>query len=562
MPRVTLSAARLQRRLGVRLEAERLEELLWASKAQLESHHEDALEVEGTADRLDLLTESGLALHLAGGLGRAKGAPPLLPDPATEVEVEVDASVSPLRPALAALTVAAPEGVSLDDDLLAEAVQFQELLHATLGMGRRLASLGIYPLERVRPPLHYALAPVDRVRFTPLDADGPVGGAEFLAGHPMAQAYGALGRSGEQCLVLRDSAGTILSLPPILNSRDAGEARPGDRRLLLESTGVRSSRVSDAVALLALVFVSNGWHVGRVAVAPLPEGPAPSAPRTLHLGRVMLDGLSGSHLASAEVRSALERARFDVHDVPDGWRVTAAPWRVDLHAPVDVAEDLLLAHGVRAEDGLLPPSATRGARSPAAHLRARVSDLLLGLGFVPLFTPVLVPESAVALTGRSKAVTLGNPVSEQFARMRDAVQTSLLVALGHNVRHGYPQRLSEVGPVVVVSGTAESGAETRDHAGVLLAGEGAGFAQAASVVDYVMRSLGAVGVREPVALPATIAGRSAVLRLAGVQVAEVGEIAPEVLQDLRCPVPVAWAEVDLTALAPLLGGGAGPGPRT
>lgn len=554
MPKATLSARRVARLVGRDLPRHELEELLFASKSQVEGGEGDALEVEGTADRLDLLTESGIALHLQGVLGVATGLPAAPAARHGEVVAEVDASVSPLRPHLAGVVVTPPEGAAVDADLLDEAIRFQELLHGTIGLDRRLSSLGIYPLERIRPPIRYALEPLGQVRFVPLDGVDETSAEAFFAGHRLALAYGSLGRSLAGCLTLRDATGAVLSLPPVLNGRTKGEARPGDGALLLEATGTRQSRVLDALALLTLLFAARGWGATPITVRTPDGAPGPSAiaPRRLHLPSATLTALAGESLASGEVETLLERARFSVRAEARGWRIEAAPWRVDLHGPVDVAEDLLIARGLRAETGLLPPAATRGARSDADRFRARVSSLLLGLGFTPLYTTVLVSERLVVATGRDRALALTNPVSEQFARLRDSLVVALAAALEHNVRHGYPQRLSEVGPVVVPSTAAESGGETRYHAGLVLAEERAGFATGAALVDYLMRTLGAVGVREPASLPGTIPGRAAVVRLAGVTVGEVGELAPALLEELSVPVPAVWAEVDLTALELLL----------
>ena len=563
MPRATLSVARLGRLVGRPIPRAELTELLFASKTQVEGGEGDVLEVEGTADRLDLLTESGLSLELKGALGTEVGRPAVRPLASPTLSFHVDASVVPTRPSIAGVVVAPPEGTTLDADLLEEAIRFQELLHATIGLDRRLASLGIYPVERIRGPVAYAMEPIDAVRFVPLDGTGEVGAEEFFAGHPMALKYGAFGRAGAGCLTLRDAAGAILSLPPILNSRGAGEARVGDGALLLESTGLRSSRVLDAVALLSLVFLARGWSAAAVPVAApkgVPVLPSALETRRLHLPDRTLAALAGDVIPAPEVERSLRRARFDAHREAHGWSVEAAPWRVDLHGPVDVAEDLLIARGLKVEDGILPPSTSRGARSPSARFRTRVADLLLGLGFVPLYSPVLVAERLVVLTSRPRTLALANPVSDQFARMRDSLLTALAGALEHNVRHAYPQRFSEVGPVVVAQDGSESGAETRYHAAVVVASEASGFAEAAAIVDYVMRTLGAVGVREPAALPATIAGRAASVRLAGVVVAELGELAPELLDALHVPVPAAWAELDLTALERLLASPKGHAP--
>ncbi len=190
-----------------------------------------------------------------------------------------------------------------------------------------------------------------------------------------------------------------------------------------------------------------------------------------------------------------------------------------------------------------------------ARFRATFSDRLLGLAFVPLYTPVLVSERSISLTGRAEAIALSNPVSDLYAYLRDSLLPSLVTTLERNRRHGYPQRFSEVGPVVVPSPGAETGSETRFHAGTMVAGTGAGFAEVAAVVDYLMRASGAAGVREPIEIAGTIPGRAAVVRLAGEPVAWLGEIHPELLAVTGVPVPVAWAELDLSALAVLVGGG-------
>jgi phenylalanyl-tRNA synthetase beta subunit len=102
--------------------------------------------------------------------------------------------------------------------------------------------------------------------------------------------------------------------------------------------------------------------------------------------------------------------------------------------------------------------------------------------------------------------------------------------------------------VIVRSEKAEAGGETRYHASAVLAADTAGFADAASWVDYLLRSVDVVAVREPVEFLPLIPGRSARARIAGEPIAEMGEIHPRVLESLGVPVPAAWAEVDLTGL--------------
>ena len=558
MPRSVLDADRLCSIAGRALRATELDDLLFGSKAEVEGHDGTSLTVSVTPDRLDLLSEGGLGLYLQGVLGTARGIPPYRASRSDRggAEFEVDRSVESIRPAIAGAVLRAPEGHPLDAGLLAEAVRFQEILHATIGRDRRAASLGIYPVDRFEFPVRYALEPMRSVRFVPLDGSEEVGGDEFFASHPMAGTYGALGRSAGSCLTLRDAHGTVLSLPPVLNGRTAGEARVGDHELLIESTGTRGRTVAESVGWLLVPFVAQGWTVAPVPLVRSSEDRSDGAsivePHSVDLPSSVLRALGGEGLSASIVERRLAESRLVGHPHSGGWRVDAPPWRPDLTTAVDIGEDVLLAEGVRPEDGILPPSRTRGRLRRETVFRRRFSAALLGLGISAPHTPLLVSEAAVARIGGPLPLRLRNPVSAEFAYPRNRLLLSHLEVLARNTRHGYPQRFGEVAPVIVAAPGSETGAETRYHAGLMVASDTSGFAEAAALVDYLLRTVDVAGVREPAEIPGIIPGRAARTRVAGEAVAEVGEVSPVVLSEIGVPVPVAWAEVDLTALWPLV----------
>jgi phenylalanyl-tRNA synthetase beta chain len=557
MPQGQLDRARVLGMLPSPPSPKELEELIFRSKAELKADDGQRLTIEVTADRLDLLSEGGLGLYLQGVTGAASGRvkPPSISRFDPNPFVRVDARVAPLRPVIAALVVRSPTWAGVDAGLLAEAVRFQELLHATVGLGRRLASFGLYPFDRLVPPFTYALEPLGGVEIVPLDSSEPMGARAFLEGHPMARSYGALGSQDDSLLTLRDARGVLMSLPPILNARPGGEARVGDRTLLLESTGTRVPRVMEGLSLLSLPFAARGWLVTPVPVQypdHTDDGRALVDARTLSLSAEALGRLSGHAYPSEEVERLLGAVRLDPTPNADGWSVDVPPWRPDLIGEVDLAEEVILADGVRAEDGIVPASRTLGRRRPESTWRRRVGTLLLGAGFTELYTPVLTSERAIDRLGRTGAIALANPVSAEFARLRDALAPGLVEALEHNVRAGYPQRFFEIGPVLERDPKADTGARTVYRAGAVIASEGAGFADAAGLADYLVGAFGASGVREPATLSGTIPGRAARLKVAGETVAEMGELAPELLEAARVPVPVAWLEVDLARLWPLV----------
>jgi phenylalanyl-tRNA synthetase beta chain len=559
VPQSTLERDRVLGLLPVPVTDAQLDDLLFVSKAELEGRDGSSLLVSVTPDRLDLLSEGGLALHLQGALEVAHGLPPIPAASKHEPPVSIvsDPSVDAIRPFVAGVVVRSPSESGIDVGTLGEAIRVQELLHASIGRDRRAASLGIYPFGPGGSPVRYSLEPIDGVRFVPLEGDTEIEGAAFFRDHPMAARYGPLGRVEDRCLTLRDAQGTILSLPPILNGRTAGEARVGDRILLLESTGTQSRGVREALGLLLVVFAARGWSVQSVAIerngVPIdPVGPI-SAPRAIELTPSAVRDVTGEALPSGQVEHRLARARLSAKAHSGGWRVEVPPWRPDLLSAVDLVEEVAIAVPLRPEDGILPPSATRGRRRAETVFRRRLATALLGMGLAAPHTSLLVAEASVERWGGPPPIRLLNPVSAELAYLRDRLLLSHLEVLERNTRHGYPQRFGEVGPVLVRQPSAESGGETRYHASLVLASESSGFADGAGAVDYLLRTIDVVAVREPAEIPGTIAGRAARARVAGEPVAEMGEIHPRILSALGVPVPAVWAELDLTSLWTLAG---------
>ena len=553
MPQAVLSASRVSATAGRTIGPQEWAELLFSSKAEFkELRGADELVVEATPDRLDLLCDAGLGLHLAGALGHAHGALTYRTGPAPRTgSIEVHEAVAPQRPEIAAVELTPPDGGRLTEGLRAEAIRFQELLHATQGLDRRLASFGLYAVDRFRGPLAYTRRAAEQVEFVPLGEATRTRASEFLRDHPMAARYGGLGTDATGILVLEDAEGHVLSLPPILNAEGPGSVRAGDTSILLESTGTRAARIADGLGLLMLPFLSEGWSAHAVPIrraGTVDDGRRLLAARTLELSARRLDGIAGLSLPAGEVRSALAQARLAASEAPGGWAVEVPPWRPDLLAEVDLIEEVLLARGVRPEEGSILPSPTRGRRRPESRFREHVGDLLLGAGYVPLHTPVLIGRDRSDRVGRTSALKLTNPVSEELSVLRDRLLPSLLHSLARNLRHGYPQQLSEIGPTIVPDPAYETGGRTRWAAGFVRAGEGAGFADVAARADALLRDFGALGVREPLGIPGLIPGRGAVLRVAGEAIAELGELSPELLESEGIPVPVAYAELDLSSL--------------
>ena len=564
MPQSSLSADRVFRLLGRELSEEDLREALFRSKVEFHGRKDGLLDLEVTPDRLDLLDEGGLAWELQGILNLAGGLP-YAPEPAPRpgVEAHANPTVSPLRPELVMATASAPPGQALDAGDLEELVRFQELLHATLGRDRVAASLGLYPLERIQPPFRYVLEPLDQIRFVPLGGSEEMGGREFYATHSMAETYGSLGRSEGLALTLRDSRGTILSLPPVLNAAGPGELRPGDREILIEATGTRLSRTREMVGMMLLPFAARGWKIHPVPIhrsGNADPGREAVEPRTLPVSSGSVAQVLGIRLTGPEMEKGLLAARLGVDREGTECLVRVPPWRPDILSSLDVVEDLAVAHGFASLSPVLPVAPSPGRTLPFRRFLRRWTQAALGLGFQEIYTPLLMSrEAAERFSPPAEALRLSNPVSREFSHLRPVLRATALDFLGRTTGQGYPQRIFEVGPVVVRDPSSETGTRTDVHGVLLEAGKETGFARAAGILEYLTRLVGIQTSREPVDSPGTIRGRAARVRWAGEDIAVCGEVFPAALAELRIPEPVAFVEMNLSQIWSLRGTPRAPG---
>ena len=151
-----------------------------------------------------------------------------------------------------------------------------------------------------------------------------------------------------------------------------------------------------------------------------------------------LADLTGVHIAPDKVVQALELLDFRVHDRnAESVEVQVPAYRVDVHRPVDVIEEVLRIHGF--DEVPLP---ARLSVPPLVHpaltlesLRQRTGAHLATRGFREVMTPSLVSgERASRVVGSAgELVRLANPLSSELDVLRPNFLFGLLQAMAHNI---------------------------------------------------------------------------------------------------------------------------------
>jgi len=223
---------------------------------------DSVIRIDLLADRPDLFDVAGLCRALKGYLELELGIP-LFSCEAGDIRVTVDPSVLEIRPYIVCLSAEIPP---MDYAVLLELMKLQENLHWGIGRDRKLASIGIYDLDTVTPPITYKSVIPTGFKFHPLTMpDTEMTPAQILESHPKGMAYAHLLEKLPRYPLLIDSRGLTLSMPPIINS-DETRCKIGTSRLFIDVTGTGEHAVSDALNILACTLSDMGGKLKTVTI--------------------------------------------------------------------------------------------------------------------------------------------------------------------------------------------------------------------------------------------------------------------------------------------------------
>ena len=545
MPAITVSYRDLCELLDVRVKMEKL--IAHLSMIGIEAKALNGeLRLEIAHNRPDMLSPEGVARALKGFLGLEVGLPRYRLR-ASRVTVRVDRSLKPIRPFIAAGLVT---GVKLTDEIVASLMQVQEKLHASLCRNRRRGSIGVYDLDTIKPPVRYTTTLPEGIRFVPLDFDRELTPAQILREHPKGIEYASILHGWSRYPLLTDSQGVVLSMPPIINT-ESTRVTSKTRRLFIDVTGEDERVVNQALTVLMTGLAERGFKLQSVMVKyPDRRVLTPD----IHVSRHRLSARNanefiGLNLKPKEIAKIAERMRYGIAGIRgDVLTLLAPPYRGDLMHEVDLIEDIAIGYGFDRLEPTLPKVVTIGERVPVERVSDRARRVLTGLGFMEVMTFTLTnPHTNFELMRtEGEAATVANPVSEEYTIVRTWLLPCLLATLRSNKGRELPQRIFEVGDVVIPNMKTETGVAEFRHAAAAIIGTGADFTRIKAVAEALLRELGATYKVKPIKHPSFLEGRVAEFISGNKSSGIAGEIHPEVILGFELEHPVAAFEIDLS----------------
>lgn len=497
-------------------------------------------------NRPDLWSVEGIARELSGRLTGKKGLLKYKIEKSSLV-VDVNKKVSKVRP----LTVCAvAKNLKMNETTLSQLIQLQEKVAGTFGSGRKEVAIGVYDFSRIKPPIRYTTAKLDK-KFVPLDFEEEMSIKDILEKHPKGKEFGHLVKGLKEIPIFIDSAGEVLSIPPIINSNFTGKVTEDTREVFIECSGFDFKFLMPALNVLVAALIDRGAKVESVKVVyPGKTMYTPDlTPKKTSVDTDFANEVSGLKLSSKEIANLLEQARYDVKKIKGKKIELLYPaYRQDILHPRDVVEDAIISFGYNKIEPELIKQKTKGEISKLEVLSEKLIEKMVELGFQEILSYSLTNKEHLFSKMNLKEkqlVEIENPVSLNWNVFRTWMLPSLMEFYSNNQHVEYPQKIFEIGDVVLIDEKQETKTIDVRKLVASISNSKVSYDDISSVLDVFMAALKIKYKLKKANHPSFIEGRVAEILVKNKPIGFIGEIHPSVLRSWKLEMPVAAFEISL-----------------
>jgi phenylalanyl-tRNA synthetase beta chain len=547
MPTIEVSHSDLCSLIGKKISIDELKQYILFAKAEVDDVKGDLIKIDSKdTNRPDLWSAEGIARELKGRLTKDRGMPKYKIEKSNLV-VNVDKKVSKVRP----LTVCAVvRNLKMNETILSQLIQLQEKVAGTFGSGRKEVAIGVYDFSRIKPPIQYTTAGLD-TKFVPLDFEEEMTIKEILEKHPKGMEFKHLVDGLKEIPIFVDSAGEVLSIPPIINSNFTGKVTEETKEVFIECSGFDFKFLVPALNVLVAALIDRGAKVESVKVVyPDKVIYTPDmTPKKASVDVDIVNEISGLKLSSKEVVGLLEQARYEVTKVKGkNIEVLYPAYRQDIMHPRDVVEDVIISFGYNKIEPELIRFKTKGEINKQEVLSERVIEKMVGLGFQEILSYTMTNKDNLFKRmdlKEEKVVEIENPVSLNWNVFRSWLLPSLMEFYSNNQHVEYPQKTFEIGDVVLIDEKQET--KTRDvrKMAAAIADSKVDYYDILAILDEFMNSQRKKYKLRKVKHSSFIEGRVAEILVGNNVVGIIGEMHPQVLENWKLEMPIVAFEIEL-----------------
>jgi phenylalanyl-tRNA synthetase beta chain len=522
---------------------EELKEQISLFGTHFESADNETVELEITPNRPDLYSLQGFIRAFLAFTGKKKGLKEYkINKPEKDYEVKVDDSVLEVRPYTACAII---KKLNFDDEKIKEIIDIQEKIHATLGRNRKKIAVGIYPLEKIKLPIKFEARKPEDIKFIPLEAGREMNGRQILSGHPTGRDYAHLLEGKTKFPVFVDANNEILSMPPIINSHKTGKITENTKEIFIECSGFDLEILKKTLNILVTMFADMGGDIYQMKVKHKKEYITPElSSERIKLSIEHANKLLGLDLNEKQVKELLEKMGYSYN----GGIVKIPAWRTDILHEVDVIEDIAIAYGYENFVPEIPNISFAGEEAKVEVIKRKIANILSGLNMLETSSLHLTTEDdqfkKMGLKEKEGMIEVENSKTE-YSLLRNNLLHSNLKILSENTGEEYPQKIFELGRVFEKDNKEESGIKEIENLCVCIANSQANFTDIKQALDYLARMTGRDYNLEEAENSFFINGRCAKIIINRKEIGYLGEIKPQILENLKIKMPICALEINL-----------------
>jgi len=547
----------LLRYLGHDIKLEELLDTLFLLKIELEElkEEEDKIIFEITPDRVDLLSIKNLVKMIQDYYQWERKEPDLNVYE-SDYEINVDPSILPIRPYIAGAVI---KSLLITEDDLIEMINLQENLHSSLARERVKASIGLYVYDLIRFPLYYEAKKPEEISFEPLGFNRVMTANMILENHPTGIKYRHILAGLDVYPIFHDSAGNVLSMPPIINSNDLGAVRPDTKNpqsLFVEVTGTKKDIMLKTLTLIVMDAIERGGEVYQVQIN-YPDGsekPLILMPQSKSMSIKRLHSLLGEPLSAKEIGGYLKRMGFtDISIKGDKVSLKAPITRLDLLHDVDIIEDIIICYGYNNIKPELPELLTKSSNLPHRYLINKVREFFSGLGYIEVLNYLLTDSEILSTLMNKEAMLhykLLNSKLAQYSDIRPELLPILLNYLSKNQKNPYPQKIFEIGEIVLPDMAAYNRNRQVLNLAAVTTGENVNLNKIKSELDILFKLLQKEIKYQKIIHPSFLEGRAFSISIDDREIGTLGEIHPKVILNFKLKEPIIALELQMVQQFP------------
>ena len=516
-------------------------------KAEVEKIEGNIIEIEVNPDRQDMLSTEGIARAVRSFIGLDSGLKNYTVKKSGK-QIIVKPGLSKIRPFICCSII---KGIPADDELIKEYMHLQDALTSTHGRNRSKASIGLYVYDDLKFPIIYGPQTPEKIKFVPLGFEVEMDGPTILTDHEKGVEFGPIIKRHKKWPLLYDSSNQVLSLPPIINSNSLGRMTTETKNLFVEVTGTHLPTVHQALNIITASLAERGGKIESMTVV-YPDGSTDETPdfnpekMTLKIEDII--ALIGLNLTEDEIIQALGRIGYGAKVVKTKQiQVLIPKFRMDILHPVDIMEDIAIGYGFDNLEPAMPQTMTTGKINPVTRIKNKVRDLMVGLGYHEVMSYIMTsPDLLNDKMLRDRPVmTTENPKSRNYSVLRNSLLPILLDFTSQNQHADYPQKIFEVGDVVIPDESKETRVDQVPSICGLETDVKVNITKLMSEIGFLLRNL---GLEERFTFESEknldyIEGRSASIIVDGNKWGTFGEVSPKILSNFGIGYPLVAFEI-------------------